>query len=88
MPIPTDTEPGDIFVDENGKLWRVSWITTHPTTCLEEVEGTLVDDAALSAFYGSPQKHIHKAQRSGALNCLLFEGFKVIHRPKRKNDNG
>ena len=33
-----DAEPGDIYADEQGKLWRITSICREPTVTAEEVE--------------------------------------------------
>lgn len=39
----TTAEPGDIYTDASGKLWRILSVVREPTVEAEEVEGTLVD---------------------------------------------
>ena len=41
-----DAEPGDIYVDGDGKLWRILSVVHEPTVEAEEVEGTLFDPNA------------------------------------------
>lgn len=38
-----DAEPGDIYTDATGKLWRIISVCREPTVEAEEVEGTLYD---------------------------------------------
>lgn len=38
-----DAEPGDIYADSNGKLWRILSVYREPTVEAEEVEGILND---------------------------------------------
>lgn len=48
------SEPGDIYADENGKLWRILSVVREPMVEAEEVEGTLHDpaDAQQMSQYG------------------------------------
>lgn len=77
MAIVLDAQPGDIYVDENGKLWRVQWVCSQPTIGFEAVEGTpyVSQDDERTAL-------LNKTKKEGGFSGLMFDGFKVIHRPK------
>jgi hypothetical protein len=61
-----DAAPGDIYVDEHGKLWRVVGIVGEPSVIVDEIETRSPD---------SP------VQRTGGVSGLMWNGFKRIHRP-------
>lgn len=42
----SDAEPGDIYIDASGKLWRITAVYREPTVEAQEVEGTLHDPGA------------------------------------------
>lgn len=46
-----DAEPGDIYADAIGKLWRIKSVYREPTVEAEEVEGTLNDPNAPKPLY-------------------------------------
>lgn len=64
-----DAQPGDVYVDEAGKLWRVIAICGEPTVNVQEVETT------------TPENPV---RRSGGVSGLMWSGFKRIHRPPAK----
>ena len=68
-----DAEPGDIYVDESGKLWRVQSYCKDPTVELVEVETD-----------GSCRKPIH---RGGSVYGMMWQGFKRIYRLEAANVN-
>lgn len=49
-----DAQPGDLYIDANGKLWRILEVVREPTVTAEEVEGTLWDPNAPMQL-GAPQ---------------------------------
>jgi hypothetical protein len=61
-----DAEPGDIYVDAEGKLWRVLWTCREPTVCLQAVEPppTLLSNGS--------------QQRQGGISGQMWHGFKRI----------
>lgn len=63
-----DAEPGDLFVDAGGKLWRVIWTCGEPTVGMREVEPA-------EAWKDSP------ITMSGAVSGGMWQGFKRIYRP-------
>lgn len=85
-----DAEPGDIYADEQGKLWRIVGVCHQPTVIAEEVEGTLNDPnaaqllpnigVALGGQLGMPRAQIVKARRSGGTGGLMWSGWKRIWR--------
>ena len=60
-----DAEPNDVYVDEDGKLWRVLGTCGEPTVIVQEVEPLAPD---------SPVK------LSGGVSGLMWRGWKRIHR--------
>lgn len=66
-----DAEPGDIYADFNGKLWRVTGTCSEPTVYVEEVE----------PFCGEAGSVWQKVRRSGGVSGLMWQGFKRIFRP-------
>jgi hypothetical protein len=88
-----DAEPGDIYTDERGKLWRIVAVCHQPTVEAEEVEGTLYDpnvpqapNAAAAAVginlgqFGVSSARINKQRKSGGTNGLMWNGWKRIWR--------
>lgn len=87
-----DAEPGDIYADEAGKLWRIVGVCREPTVIAEEVEGTLYDPNAplpavtvfaqaqtqFSPFHRAPR--IDKARKSGGMGGLMWQGWQRIFR--------
>lgn len=61
-----DPEPGDIYVDHDGKLWRVVGVCGEPTVHMQEVETT------------SPESPV---RREGGVSGYMWNGFKRIFRP-------
>lgn|SRR5690349_7715393 len=37
MGIPSNTTKDSLFTDKNGKVWRLAWMYSEPTICMEEV---------------------------------------------------
>ena len=87
-----DAEPGDIYADEQGKLWRIIGVCHEPTVIAEEVEGSLHDPhapAAPNAAAGigigwvgglMPRASIQKARKSGGMGGYMWNGWKRIWR--------
>ena len=65
-----DARPGDIYVDEFGKVWRVMSYCSEPTVGMERLE--LADD-----IRNSPVTLPHK--KHAAVNAELWSGFKLLH---------
>jgi hypothetical protein len=65
-----DAQPSDIYVDANGKLWRVVMTCSDPTVTVEEVEA--------ETGASTPGK----GRRSGAVSGAMWLGFKRIYRPE------
>lgn len=61
-----DAKPGDIYADEQGKLWRVVGIFSEPTVQVQEIEPATPE---------SPVK------RLGGVSGLMWNGFIRIFRP-------
>lgn len=64
-----DAELGDIYVDHNGKLWRVTMTCAEPTVQVEEVE--------------RPDQTRSAMKRSGGVSGGMWMGWKRIHRPEK-----
>lgn len=86
-----DAQPGDIYTDEQGKLWRIIGVCHQPTVTAEEVEGTLHDPnaprfdgaqaigvAAIQGLIGQHRAEIRKARQSGGTDGLMWNGWKRI----------
>ena len=68
-----DAQPGDIYIDANGKLWRILEVVREPTVTAEEVEGTLRD----------PNAPINKIRRAQTTADACWAGFtRIWRRPK------
>lgn len=62
-------DPNDIFVDADGKLWRVEWTCSSPTVGMVEIEPINPDN---------PQ------EIEGGIGGQMWEGFKLIHKHEHK----
>lgn len=72
-----DAQPGDIFADENDKLWRVISRCDEPMVHVEAVEpDTLGEDRG------------KKQHQRGGISGLIWKGFKFLHRPAVKDTVG
>lgn len=61
-----DAQPGDIYADRDGKLWRVISICGEPTVCVQEIESI------------TPETPV---RRSGGVSGYMWGGFTRIFRP-------
>lgn len=78
-----DSQPGDIYVDEMGKLWRVIGVWTEPTVEVEEVEpsGFVPGPDAIDITTGRQAEGTFlRGRQFGGVNGLMWGGFKRIHR--------
>lgn len=73
-----EAQPGDIYVDEHDKLWRVTGRWDEPVVSVEAVEPDL------TGIGGSP----NKTKQQGGLSGLMWKGFRFLHRPKPKHQSG
>lgn len=55
-----DAEPGDVYRDKRGELWRVRWVCREPTVCVERL---------------SPDPFLEPTAQSGGVSGLLWNGF-------------
>jgi hypothetical protein len=91
-----DAEPGDIYADETGKLWRITMVCRDPAVEAEEVEGTLFDPhapplppsalqsaSAYSAQNFIARAKINKRQVSGGVGGQMWRGWQRIWRGKQ-----
>jgi hypothetical protein len=60
-----DAQVGDIYVDKNGKLWRVIETCSEPTVNMQEIEHE----------HGFPPN-----RQRGGISGLMWNGFKRIYR--------
>ena len=89
-----DAATGDIYVDAQGKLWRIISVCHEPTIVAEEVEGTLEDPNHCAAPYaaapaanlvwngGHLSARIRKTLRSGGVSAVIWHGWNRIWRPQ------
>jgi len=89
-----DAEPGDIYADGQGKLWRVVGICREPTVTVEEVEPSghssdqpsILGLGAAQAMVGgitSPKGSFIRQRKGGGISGLMWDGFQRIWREKR-----
>lgn len=64
-----DAELDDVYVDEQGKLWRVVALCGEPTVHVQEIETSTPE---------SPVK------RSGGVSGVMWRGWRRIHRPLKQ----
>ncbi len=64
-----DAKPNDIYVDADGKLWRVLGVCGEPTVLVEEIE---------------KQQPYEPVQKHGGISGWMWEGFKRIYRHEAK----
>ena len=65
-----DAQPGDIYADSKGKLWRVVADIGEPSVEVEEIE--------------KGGEYPDKVTRSGGVSGYMWHGFKMIFRPEPK----
>lgn len=63
-----DAEPTDVYIDPQGKLWRVVGVVGEPSVIVQEVET------------GTPESPV---RQSGGVSGLMWCGWKRIHRPEK-----
>jgi hypothetical protein len=87
-----DAELSDIYVDENGKLWRCIMTCSEPTVTFEAVEGYLptplgVINQMMAAqnvpMYPLQPSLIHP-RKSGGISGAMWQGWKRVYRPEPK----
>lgn len=61
-----DALPGDIFVDEQGKLWRCMSICNEPMRTFVEIE--------------PPHANFAASQKCGGVSGLMWRGWKRVWR--------
>ena len=88
-----DADLNDIYVDENGKLWRVIAVCRHPTVTVEEVEpsGHSTDETSASEISyqqaimtaAVPRKgYFIRKRQTGSVDGGMWRGFGRIFRAK------
>lgn len=85
-----DAQPGDIYVDELGKLWRCMAVWSEPTVQFEMVEGYVQPPPGLMQAGGAqaaclnnypPLPEIVKPTCRGGVSGLMWKGWQRIFRP-------
>jgi hypothetical protein len=66
-----DAKLNDLYVDGDGKLWRVIGICGEPTVIAQEVESL------------APESPVTKR---GGVSGFMWSGWKRVHRPEPKPD--
>jgi len=69
-----DAEPGDIYVDDDGKLWRVVGVICEPSVTVEAVEHEFI-------IGGAPQF----PRRSGGITGHMWHDYQRIYRPSARS---
>lgn len=83
-----DAELSDIYVDENGKLWRCVMTCAEPTVTFEAVEGYLQSPPSpyqnvhgvAQIGLSSPQPSLVHPRKSGGVSGAMWNGWKRIYR--------
>ena len=68
----SDAKPRDVYVDQDGNLWRVVCRWDQPVVQMEAID--LEDERG------------RKARQIAGINGQLWDGFKRIHRDKDARD--
>jgi streptogramin lyase len=68
-----DAKSGDVFVDKDGKLWRVTGVWLEPT-----VEAVEIEPKALSSMPGC--RPLRGKTQFGGVSGAMWSGFKRIWR--------
>jgi hypothetical protein len=66
-----DAELGDVYVDDQGKLWRVFMKCGEPTVHVQEIE---------------PLCHDSPVTMAGGVSGQMWQGFKRIFRPQNNSE--
>jgi len=66
-----DVEPGDVYADDNGKLWRVVGVFHEPSVSMEEIEHTVPDNPL---------------RVTGGMSGLMWHRFRRIFRPEKRKE--
>lgn len=61
-----DAQPGDVYADANGKLWRVFAVIGEPSVEMEEIEKS--------------GEYPDRVTRSGGVSGYMWNGYKRIFR--------
>lgn len=83
-----DAQILDIYVDENGALWRCIATCPEPTVTFEVVEGRTLPPPSLNQMgmaqqntYSPPAPAIIKDRKNGGVSGAMWNGWKRIYRP-------
>jgi len=77
-----DAKPGDIYVDAQGKLWRVTGTWREPTVEVEEIEPhAVLETKPACDGEQAPMPSFVRRTMSGGVSGLMWDNFKRIHRP-------
>jgi hypothetical protein len=83
-----DAEPNDIYVDQDGKLWRVLWTLSQPSVGVEAVEpnGYIPPpEHTVNIATGQPLEGVFlREHRQGGVSGIMWNGFKRIYRKDKK----
>lgn len=77
--------PGDLYMDGNGRLWRVIGYCAEPSVTMEAVEPEEPMNPAYAnqiASMAPAQTRIslYREKMSGGVNGLMWQGFKRIYK--------
>ena len=67
-----DAGPMDIYVDSNGKLWRVVGVCMEPTVIVEEIE---------------PEDWTRRARINGGISGAMWNGWRRIYSLKPEQES-
>lgn len=79
-----NSEPGEIYIDKNKKLWRVLYYCGEPTVTMEELEPEPQPNPALVAQALQAQQQPRtlplppRKQICGGVNGLMWDGFRKM----------
>lgn len=83
----SESNPGDLYMDENGKLWRVIGVLREPSITMEEVEPEPQPNPAyqMGGQTGTyqPQPTLplpYRNKKEGGVSGYMWNGFKRIYK--------
>lgn len=68
MPDISEAQAGDVFVDAEDKLWRVTEVVQEPSVTMAEIEPAVGNG--------------ERATRAGVVSHEMWGGFSLAHRPR------
>lgn len=81
-----DAINGDVYVDEEGKLWRVIYTCPEPTLCMEELEPhpqpnpVLLHQAMQNCQTPLTLPLPPRRKKEGGVSGQIWNGFKRVYR--------